>query len=186
VRVGVFAYQGDVREHIRAIEQCGASAQPVRYAKELRAVDALILPGGESTTIGKLIVRNELIEPLREFAASGKPIFGTCAGMILLAKEIVGNDQFRLGLMDITVARNAYGRQVESFEAELDSPAFGDNPLHGVFIRAPRIAALGADVEALARYNGEVVLCRQNNLLAASFHPELTADCRVHRYFLAM
>lgn len=186
MRVGVLALQGDAREHLAALERCGAEASPVKYAEELRACEALIIPGGESTTIGKLISRCGLAEPLREFAAAGKPLFGTCAGMILLAREIEGNDQFRLGLMDIVVERNAYGRQVESFEADLESPAFGNEPLHGVFIRAPQIRSIGKEVEALACWEGKVVLCRQGNLLASTFHPELTSDLRVHRYFLQL
>ena len=186
MRVGVLAYQGDVREHIATLGRCGAEGVPVKYEEELRACDALILPGGESTTIGKLVTSFGLAEPLAQFGASGKPIFGTCAGLIMLAKNIVGSDQFRLGLMDITVERNAYGRQVESFESELESPAFPGEPLPGVFIRAPRIEAIGPEVEPLAFHGGRVVLCRQGRFLAASFHPELTSDDRVHRYFLEM
>lgn len=184
MRVGVLAYQGDVREHLAALGRGGAEALPVKYAEELRSCDRLIIPGGESTTIGKLIERFGLAQPLREFAAAGKPIFGTCAGAILLAREIAGSDQFHLGLMDITVARNAYGRQVDSFEADLAAPALGPEPLHSVFIRAPQIASVGEGVEVLAEYAGRVVLCRQGRLLAATFHPELTGDLRVHRYFL--
>jgi len=130
LRVGILSYQGDVKEHLLAVERCGAQAWPVKYAEQLGACDALIIPGGESTTIGKLIVRFGLVEPLREFAAAGKPVFGTCAGLILLAKNLVGSDQFRLNLMDIVVERNAYGRQTESFEAPLESSVLGAPPLH--------------------------------------------------------
>jgi 5'-phosphate synthase pdxT subunit len=125
-------------------------------------------------------------QALQEFAAQGRPIFGTCAGLILLAKNIVGSDQFRLGLMDITVARNAYGRQIDSFEQTLESPIFQESPLPGVFIRAPQIEAVGEAVEALAFHQGKVVLCRQGKLLGAAFHPELTTDLRVHRYFSSL
>lgn len=186
IRVGVLAYQGDVREHVRAVELCGAEAQPVRYPEEICACDALIMPGGESTTIGKLIVRNGIERPIRELVAAGKPLFGTCAGLILMATDIVNNDQFRFGVLNVTVERNAYGRQVDSFEAELPSPELGKEPLHGVFIRAPQIVSIGQNVTPLASLNGQVVLCRQDNLLAASFHPELTTDTRVHRYLLSM
>jgi len=186
LRVGILSYQGDVKEHLLAVERCGAQAWPVKYAEQLGACDALIIPGGESTTIGKLIVRFGLVEPLREFAAAGKPVFGTCAGLILLAKNLVGSDQFRLNLMDIVVERNAYGRQTESFEAPLESSVLGAPPLHGVFIRAPKIKSIGKAVEPLAYYQGQVVFCRQGNLFAATFHPELTADDRVHRYFLGL
>jgi 5'-phosphate synthase pdxT subunit len=158
----------------------------VRYGEEIAACEALVLPGGESTTIGKLVSRFGLAEALRQFAAAGKPVFGTCAGAILLAKEIEGNAQFRLGLMDIAVERNAYGRQVESFEEDLEIAVFGNEPFRGVFIRAPQISALGKGVEPLACCQGRVVLCRQGNLLACTFHPELTSDLRVHQYFLGM
>jgi len=186
LRVGVLAYQGDVREHLLALERCGVQALGVKYEEELHTCQALVIPGGESTTIGKLVSRYGLAEALRGFAAGGKRIFGTCAGLILLAKEIAGSEQFRLGLMDLVVERNAYGRQTESFEADLEIPVLGGEPFPAVFIRAPQIRCVGEKVEPLASYNGQVVLCRQGNLLAASFHPELTTDSRVHRYFLEM
>jgi len=180
------AFQGDFAAHLAALKHCGAEAIPVKYQEELDSCRGLIIPGGESTTIGKLIVRGGLESPLREFAAQGKPIFGTCAGLILLAKNIIDSDQFRLGLMDITVARNAYGRQIDSFEEPLTSAFFKADPLPGVFIRAPQIEAIGEGVEALAFHQGKIVLCRQGNLLGASFHPELTSDLRVHRFFLSL
>jgi pyridoxal 5'-phosphate synthase pdxT subunit len=186
LRVGVLAYQGDVREHVTAVQQCGAQSFPVRYPEEICTCDALIMPGGESTTIGKLIVRNNLEAPIRELVEAGKPLFGTCAGLILMATDIIGSDQFRFGMLHATVERNAYGRQVESFEAEVPAPTLGDEPLRGVFIRAPQIVSIGDGVTPLASFEGRIVLCRQDNLLAASFHPELTSDTRVHRYLLSM
>jgi pyridoxal 5'-phosphate synthase pdxT subunit len=186
LRVGVLAFQGDFDAHRKALEGCGAEAIPVKYEAELASCRGLIIPGGESTTIGKLIVRGGLERPLQEFAAAGRPIFGTCAGLILLAKDIADSDQFRLGLMEIRVSRNAYGRQVDSFEAEVESPLFADPPLSGIFIRAPRIEALAPEVEPLAFYEGKVILCRQGKLLGATFHPELTPELRVHRYFLSL
>ncbi|NIM04701.1 MAG: pyridoxal 5'-phosphate synthase glutaminase subunit PdxT [Armatimonadetes bacterium] len=186
LQVGVLALQGDVREHLLALARCGAQALPVKYEEQIRACQALVIPGGESTTIGKLVSRYGLAELLREFAAAGKPIFGTCAGSILLAKEIEGNEQFRLGLMDIVVERNAYGRQVESFEDELNIPSLGEEPFRGVFIRAPQIRSLGEGVEPLAYCRERVVLCRQGRLLVSTFHPELTTDLRLHQYFLIL
>jgi len=186
LRIGVLAFQGDFAAHQAALARCGVEAVPVKYEQELASCRGLIIPGGESTTIGKLIVRAGLEGPLGEFAARGKPIFGTCAGLILLAKDIAGSDQFRLGLMDIRVARNAYGRQLDSFEVELESPLFPEPALPGVFIRAPRIEAIAPGVEPLLFHQGNVILCRQGKLLGATFHPELTPDLRIHRYFLSL
>ena len=182
--IGVLALQGDVREHLAALEAVGAPARPVRRRHELDGLAGLIIPGGESTTIGRLLVLYDLLEPIRERAAAGRlAIYGTCAGLILLAREIEGSDQPRLGLLDVTVRRNAYGRQVDSFEALIEAPALGPEPLEAAFIRAPLITRAGEGVEVLAHHDGHPVLVRQGTLLASSFHPELTGDLRVHRYF---
>lgn len=191
-RVGVVAMQGAVEPHVKAVEAAGGEAVPVRTPEQVAGCDALILPGGESTTIGKLMARYGIDVALRDAHAAGKPIFGTCAGMILLAKDIVSGaergGQPTLGLLDVEVARNAFGRQVDSFEADIEAPAVaeGGPPVRGVFIRAPYIVEAGPDVEVLARHEDRVVLVRQGGLLASSFHPELTDDDRVHRYFLGM
>lgn len=182
--VGVLALQGAFLEHTRALAACGCRAVEIRKAEQLDDCRALIIPGGESTTIGKLMDRGGLWEPVRRFAAEGRPIFGTCAGMVLLAKEIESSEQPRLGLMDIVVMRNAFGRQVESFEADIHVPVLGDPPVRGVFIRAPYVTAVGRGVETLASFDDKVVLVRQGRLLAGAFHPELTADTRLHKYFL--
>ncbi len=183
--VGVLALQGDFAEHIAALEAAGARAMAVRRPDELAAVAALVIPGGESTSIRRLMDAYELIRPIQERAGPDFPIYGTCAGCILLAREVDGAAVPILGLMDIGVARNAYGRQVDSFEAELRVPALGEAPLRAVFIRAPRIERVGADVDVLARLDdGSVVAARQGHLLVTTFHPELTDDTRFHRYFL--
>lgn len=190
--VGVLALQGDYDAHVRAVEAAGARAFLVRTPADVARADALILPGGESTTLGKLMARYGVDEAIKNASVSGKPIYGTCAGMILLAKNIAAGEkrggQPTLGLMDISVSRNAFGRQVDSFEADINAPrvASGGAPLRGVFIRAPFVAESGPNVEVLARYDDQTVLVRQNNLLASAFHPELTGDTRVHAYFLAM
>jgi pyridoxal 5'-phosphate synthase pdxT subunit len=186
VKVGVLGLQGDVREHVRALDQVGATPVPVKTPGDLASVDALVIPGGESTTIGKLLERFGLRQPVVERAHAGMPLFGTCAGLILLAKEIVGSElaPHRLDLMDIAVRRNAYGRQVDSFEADLDVEGL-DAPLRAAFIRAPVVEAVGDGVEVLARWEGQPVLVRQDRLLAASFHPEITADPRLHELFVA-
>ncbi|GHV89275.1 pyridoxal 5'-phosphate synthase subunit PdxT [Spirochaetia bacterium] len=183
--IGILALQGDFAKHAEAIRAAGASALEVREAAGLANIDGLILPGGESTTIGKLLARYGMVEPIKQFAAAGKPVFGTCAGAILLAKHIEKYDQLCLGLLDIDVARNAYGRQTESFEADIPAPSLGD-PLRGVFIRAPVITRTGTGVEVLAEYNGRAVFVRQGSIIAATFHPELTDDPRVHRFFLSL
>jgi 5'-phosphate synthase pdxT subunit len=157
----------------------------VRDPQELGEVRGLVLPGGESTTIGKLLVRTGLDEAIRRRAAEGMPLFGTCAGMILLARTIVGSDQPRLGLLDVTVARNAFGRQVDSFEADIAVPALCETPVRGVFIRAPFVTEAAAHVEVLAEFNGVIVAVRQGSVVATAFHPELTSDARVHEAFAA-
>jgi 5'-phosphate synthase pdxT subunit len=161
-------------------------AQAVRYAHEIASVDGLVIPGGESTTIGKLMTRMGLVDLLRERIAGGLPVYGTCAGAILLARHIEASDQTRLGVMDISIARNAYGRQVDSFEADLLVPAFGEPLLRAVFIRAPVITSIGPSVETIGVFEDRPVLIRQANMLAGTFHPELTDDLRVHRLFVSM
>ncbi|PSK96939.1 5'-phosphate synthase pdxT subunit [Haloactinopolyspora alba] len=199
--VGVLALQGDVREHQRVLAALGAGTVPVRTADELDRVDALVLPGGESTTMWRLTRSFGLLEPLRRRVAAGMPAFGSCAGMIMLADQLEGGvtGQETVGGMDIVVRRNAFGRQVDSFESDLDFPALADGPpLHAVFIRAPWVEKVGSDVEILARVAtdradsataggpdaGRIVAVRHGALLATSFHPELTADARVHALFL--
>lgn len=183
--VGVFALQGDVREHLQALAVLGADAFPVRRPVELERCDGLVLPGGESTTMAKLARTFDLLDPLRERVADGMPTFGTCAGMILLAERIEGGavGQETIGGLDVTVRRNAFGRQVDSFEADLDFAGL-DDPVHAVFIRAPWVEAAGPGVEVLAEAHGHPVAVRQGHLLATSFHPEVDGDGRVHRVFL--
>lgn len=187
MNIGVLALQGDFIEHVHTLQKLGVEAVQVRLPEHLDGLDGLIIPGGESTTIGKLAVMYGLVEPLRDFAAR-KPAWGTCAGMIFLAKDI-GRDQPLLGLMDIVVARNAFGRQVNSFEVDLDIAGLEGAPFHAVFIRAPLVTGVdeAADVEVLARLeDGGIVAVRQNHLLATAFHPELTPDTRLHALFVAM
>jgi 5'-phosphate synthase pdxT subunit len=186
--IGVLALQGDVREHIAALELCGAQPVLVRRASELAAVDALVLPGGESTAISKLLEVFELLEPLRARLREGMPAFGSCAGMILLASEVLDTrpDAQHLSGIDMTVRRNAFGRQVDSFETDLDFTGLEDGPLRAVFIRAPWVERAGEGVEVLATvpsgpFAGRIVAVRQGNVLATSFHPEVTGDLRVHR-----
>jgi 5'-phosphate synthase pdxT subunit len=191
VRVGVLALQGDFREHVAMVRCAGADAFEVRTVEELAQADALIIPGGESTTIGRLSRIYGLIEPLRERIAGGMPVLGTCAGLIFLGSATTGPEQPLLGVLDVVVERNAFGRQVDSFEADLDVAGF-DLPIHAVFIRAPWIEKIGADVEVLASVGGDdsderkPVFVRQSNILATSFHPELTTDTRVHEALLDM
>lgn len=187
MKVGVLALQGAVREHLKALARCGVEGHGVRTAEEVAACDALIVPGGESTTIGKLMDRYGLSEAIKHLAASGRPLLGTCAGMILLAKKIESGieGQPRLDLMDIAVERNAFGRQVDSFEADLEFKGVNGGPVRAVFICAPIVKAVGKDVEVLATHGQRVVAARQDNLLALSFHPELTDDPRIHQYFLS-
>jgi 5'-phosphate synthase pdxT subunit len=186
MKVGVLALQGAFREHIRMLKSLGAEAVEIRLPSELDEVDGLIIPGGESTTMRKLMADYRMVGTLREFAASGKPVFGTCAGLIVMAERLGGRRQELLNLIDIDVERNAYGRQVESREADISGEVFGAEPFHAVFIRAPQILYTGPGVEPLARYRGQVVLARQKNILVAAFHPELTDDTRVHKLFLQL
>ncbi len=186
MQVGVLALQGSVREHLDSLKRCGATAVEVRTAEQLNSVSGLIIPGGESTTVAKLLRLYGLMDLLQERGRSGFPIFGTCTGMILLAREIEGSDQSHLGLMDITVRRNAYGRQVDSFETEItiEKVADPDRPIPAIFIRAPLVTQVGEGVDVLASVDSQPVMLRQGNLLAASFHPELTDDTRVHGFFI--
>jgi 5'-phosphate synthase pdxT subunit len=191
VKIGVLALQGAFTEHIKMLENLGVKAFEVRLPKDIEGIDGLIIPGGESTTIGKLAVRYKLVDPIKALAKAGKPIWGTCAGMILLAKEI-GRKQPLIGIMDIVVRRNAFGRQIDSFEVDipissLEKISKGKKPFRAIFIRAPLIEKVGPEVEVLARLeDGTIVAARQNNLLVTAFHPELTDDARFHRYFLDM
>jgi len=190
MKIGVLALQGAFLEHEQMLRRLGVETGEVRRPEHLEGLDGLIIPGGESTTIGKLAVQYKLMEPIRAMAAAGKPLWGTCAGMIFMAKD-VGRDQPRLGLMDVNVRRNAFGRQVDSFETHLDVPAIvtpdDSRPFHAIFIRAPLIESVGADVDVLARLdNGAIVAARQGHLLVTSFHPELSGDDRFHRYFMSL
>jgi 5'-phosphate synthase pdxT subunit len=187
--VGVLALQGDVAEHAAMLGRAGAKAVPVKRAEQLDGLDGLIIPGGESTTIGKLLRRFDMLDPLRSRVRAGLPVYGTCAGMILLADEVedAGADQPTIGGMHLRVQRNAFGRQRESFETDLEIPAVGNAPLHAVFIRAPVITAASDDVAVLAALpDGRPVAARQGAMLVSSFHPELTDDDRMHRYFVRM
>ena len=185
-RIGVLALQGDVREHLAALAAAGADGMRVRRAAELDDVDALVIPGGESTTIGKLLVTFELLEPLQKRVRDGMPAFGSCAGMILLADRVLDgtSDQVGVGGIDMTVRRNAFGRQVDSWEGDLDIEGVAGGPVHGVFIRAPWVEQAGSAVQALAAVGPRIVAVRQGPLLATAFHPELTGDERVHALFV--
>jgi pyridoxal 5'-phosphate synthase pdxT subunit len=192
-RIGVLALQGDVREHVAALQENGAQAVAVRRPEELAAVDGVVLPGGESTTIAKLAARFGVLEPLRAAVRDGLPAYGSCAGMILLADRILDApaDQETVGGLDVTVRRNAFGRQVDSFESQIALDGVEGGPMHAVFIRAPWVEKAGAAVEVLGRVvggpaDGKIVAVRQGNLLATSFHPELTGDRRVHALFVDM
>lgn len=184
--VGVLALQGAFIEHQRMLKKCGVDTIPVRKPEELKNIDGLIIPGGESTTIGKLMQEYQLDREIHAKVKSGMPVFGTCAGLIMLAKDIVGSDQFRLGLMDIKVVRNGFGRQADSFEVNLQIDALGKVPFPAVFIRAPYIESVKPNVGILAEYEKKIVLLRQGNFLGAAFHPELTDDLRIHLYFKQM
>ncbi|MEK3888901.1 pyridoxal 5'-phosphate synthase glutaminase subunit PdxT [Bacillus sp. FSL K6-3431] len=183
--VGILGLQGAVREHVRAVEQCGVQAVVVKNVDQLVHVDGLILPGGESTTMRRLLDKYQFMEPLREFAEIGKPIFGTCAGLILLANKISGSDEVHLGLMDVVVERNSFGRQRDSFEADI-AIAGVTNSMNAVFIRAPHITEAGENVEILAKYDGRIVAVREGQFLGCSFHPELTVDNSLTNYFIEM
>ena len=186
MRIGVLAAQGAFAEHITTLDKLQVEVMPVRLFQELGELDGLIIPGGESTSIIRLMLAYNLMSEIRNLAKSGLPIFGTCAGMILLARKISDSDGVEpLGVMDLTVRRNAFGRQVDSFETEVRIPVLGENPFPGIFIRAPLVEYAGSEVEILARLaNGNIVAARQGNLLASAFHPELTNDLRFHQYFL--
>ncbi|MBV6457998.1 MAG: Pyridoxal 5'-phosphate synthase subunit PdxT [Fimbriimonadaceae bacterium] len=183
-RAGVIAIQGDFEKHLTALSKLGAYTLEVRTPEDLAKVDRVIIPGGESTTVGRLMDRFGLGSALIERAHQGMPIWGTCMGMIILAKEVEDYDQFRLGLLDITVRRNAFGAQVHSFEDEVSIPALGE-PLTAVFIRAPVVTRCGEGVEVLASYRDEIVAVRQGSVLGTAFHPELTDDTRLHEWFLS-
>ena len=187
MKIGVLALQGDYAEHVRMLELIGVEPVEVRLPAHLEGLSALCLPGGESTTMRKLIDRWALREPMLDFAATGAPIFGTCAGMIILSKEIVDGDVPVLPLLDVTVRRNAFGRQLDSFESELNVPIVGDLPVHGVFIRAPIIERVGPGVDVLARLDdGRIVAVRERNVVATAFHPELADEPRFHRLVATM
>ena len=187
-RVGVLALQGDVREHLAALESAGAMGVTVRRTAELAALDGIVIPGGESTTIGKLLDVFGMLEPLREAVAAGLPTFGSCAGMILLASQILDgrDDQPLLAGLDITVRRNAFGRQVDSFETEVDVQGVPGGPVHAVFIRAPVVERTGENVQVLAEVGGRSVAVRDERRLATAFHPELSGDARIHAMFVEM
>ncbi len=193
MKIGVLALQGDVREHLRALESSGAAATPIRRPDELAPVDGLVVPGGESTVMSKLAITFELMEPIRKRIAAGMPVYGSCAGMIMLASTILDGrpDQESFGGIDMTVRRNAFGRQVESFEGPVDISDISGGPFDAVFIRAPWVERVSEDVRVMGRVTagpaaGRIVAVRQGNLLATAFHPELTGDLRVHRYFVEM
>ncbi len=185
-KVGVLALQGAFVEHVAALRRLGVEAVLVRLPEQLEGLDGLVIPGGESTTISRLMHSYHLVEPIKALAGQGKPIWGTCAGMILMAKQN-GAGNHTLGLMDVSVKRNAFGRQVDSFEADLPVPALGEKPFRAIFIRAPLIEKVGGDVEVLSRLDdGTIVAARQKNFLVCSFHPELNGDRRFHEYFLRL
>lgn len=183
VKIGVLALQGAVREHVNSLQSPGVEVIIVKKVEQLAEIDGLVLPGGESTTMRRLIDKYHFFEPLKSFAKQGKPMFGTCAGLILMAKKLYGQDEGHLEIIDMEVERNAFGRQRESFEAELMVKGIADD-IMAVFIRAPLIKNVGENVEILSKYKGEIVAVRQNQFLACSFHPELTADTRFHQYFV--
>ena len=185
IKVGVLALQGAVREHIQIMDKLGVEAISIKRKEQLADVDGLIIPGGESTAIGKLLRQYDLREPILDLHTKGKPILGTCAGLILISKHITENSEPYLPLLDVTVQRNAFGRQVDSFEADLPIKGVAED-FQAVFIRAPLITEIGSDVEVLSTVSDQVVAVRQDNLLGISFHPELTDDARLHAYFLSM
>jgi 5'-phosphate synthase pdxT subunit len=187
MKIGVLALQGAFREHLRTLAAIGVEGVSVRLPRDLEDVAGLILPGGESTTMRQLIERWGLRQPILDLASSGAPMFGTCAGMIVLAREIAGGEPPILPLLDVTVERNAFGRQLDSFEVDLSVPVLGDQPVHGVFIRAPVIERTGPDVDILSRLDdGRIVAVRERNIVATAFHPELAGETRFHRLVAAM
>jgi pyridoxal 5'-phosphate synthase pdxT subunit len=185
IKIGVLALQGAVREHVNAVEACGVQAIEIKHKEQLDEIDGLILPGGESTTMRRLIDKYDFMDSLREFARSGKPMFGTCAGLILLAKNVVGYDAPHIGVMDVTVERNSFGRQRESFEGNLTIKGAAED-FPAVFIRAPHIVEAGENVEILSKHDERIVAAREGQFLGCSFHPELTEDNRMTAYFVEM
>jgi 5'-phosphate synthase pdxT subunit len=183
--VGVLALQGAFAAHQRALESAGATTRQVRQPSDLDGIDALVMPGGESTTMSRLLTTSGLFDDIKALLSDALPVLGTCAGMILLATEVLDGrpDQLSFGAIDITVQRNGYGRQIDSFETDLDVTGF-DTPFHAVFVRAPKVVAIGTNVEVIAEYDGVPVVVRQGHVMVASFHPELTGDARLHAKFL--
>ena len=186
MKIGVLALQGAFAEHIKVLAALNIEAVPIRLSSDLAGIKALIVPGGESTSISKLLTDYSLKEPVKNLIQQGLPVLGTCAGMVLLAKKVVGFEVDTLGVMDIEIKRNAFGRQVDSFEADLPMPALGDKAFHGIFIRAPIVQKTEAGVEILCQINNRAVAVRQGRMLACAFHPELADDLRFHRYFLTL
>ncbi|MCL6592467.1 MAG: pyridoxal 5'-phosphate synthase glutaminase subunit PdxT [Alicyclobacillus sp.] len=184
MRIGVLGLQGAFVEHERMLSDLGADTVTVKRPQHLTGLDGLVIPGGESTTIGKLMREYDLIQPIRDLVQAGMPLLGTCAGMIVMAKRIEGEPEPHLGVLDVTVCRNSFGRQRESFETPLEIPVLGHRPFPAVFIRAPHVTQTGNEVQVLARYEGRVVAVQQARCVALSFHPELTGDLRIHEYFL--
>ena len=184
MKIGVLALQGAIREHIKLLEKCSVEPVLVKFPRDLENINGLIIPGGESTTIAKLMKQYELDKAIKRRYKEGMPIYGTCAGAILLAKEILNSKQPKLGLMDISIKRNDYGRQIDSFEAELD--ILDQKPFKGIFIRAPVIDSIHNGCKIIAKFQDKPVLVEQNNLLVSTFHPELTDDIRIHKYFINM
>ncbi|MGF7186515.1 5'-phosphate synthase pdxT subunit [Desulfitispora alkaliphila] len=184
MKIGILALQGAFREHIKSLEQCGCETIEIRTVNDLNEIDGLVIPGGESTTIGKLLCDFKMMDDIKTKVENGMPIFGTCAGLIILAKDIHESEQPRLGLMDISAKSNAFGRQVDSFEVDINIDVLGEKSFPAVFIRAPYIEKVEPNVGILAEYRDKIVMARQGNVLACAFHPELTDDLRVHQYFL--
>ena len=186
MKIGVLALQGDVREHLRSLSDCGVSATPVKRIEELGDIDGLVIPGGESTTIAKLARAFGLMEPIRDRIKAGMPVYGSCAGMILISDRVLDaiEGQETFGGLDVTVRRNAFGRQVDSFETDLKFDGITEPPFRAIFIRAPWIESVGPNATVLSQIDGRAVAVRQGSLLATSFHPELTGDSRIHRYFV--
>lgn len=182
-KIGVLALQGDFDAHQKMLDRLSVQSLQIRTREQLNDIDGLIIPGGESTTLIKLMRAFDLIEPISQFYEKGKPIFGTCAGSILVAKNIQNSEQFRFGFIDTTVERNGYGRQVNSFECDVIT-SLGPEPMHAIFIRAPKIVNTGSSVDIIATYEGSPIAARENKILVATFHPELTDDVRLHQYFM--
>jgi len=184
--IGILALQGDVAKHEQSIGALDVKSIRVRTTSELNTIDGLIIPGGESTTIGKLLVRFSMFDRLKKLIEAGLPVYGTCAGIILLAKDIEQYDQIKIGLLDITVQRNGYGPQIESFETDISAPVLGEERVKAVFIRAPIITRIGKNVEVLSTFENKPILVKEKNLLGGTFHPELAGEVRIHKYFIAM